>query len=274
MNFGEPAARPGRVRAGRAALSREHGGPSADRRIGRFCSHFGPQQPRGALPRLGAIRAGRGVLLNQALQARAEVVRPRSSQNALARLEDRRDGSRPGPTRRGGRQLPPVHRGLSKGAGAGGPRGGHSAGRPRAQRVEAQGNRPERSPSSARRCASTTRRCPKNGGGSRSGASLGESLAAQKKFAEAEPLILGSYEGLTDRRKDVTVDAWRRLPEAGRRVIRLYESWASPPRPTDGERRSRRRPAAIQSPRTRPRWDLNSGSRRCFSGRRRHLSTN
>ena len=45
---------------------------------------------------------------------------------------------------------------------------------------------------------------------------LGESLAAQKKFAEAEPLILGGYEGLTARRKDVTVDAWQRLPEAGR----------------------------------------------------------
>jgi tetratricopeptide (TPR) repeat protein len=54
---------------------------------------------------------------------------------------------------------------------------------------------------------------------------LGESLAAQKKFAEAEPLILGGYEGLTARRKDVTVDAWSRLPEAGRRVVRLYEAW-------------------------------------------------
>ena len=57
---------------------------------------------------------------------------------------------------------------------------------------------------------------------------LGESLAAQKKFADAEPLILGGYEGLTARRKDVTVDAWSRLPEAGRRVVRLYEAWGKP----------------------------------------------
>ncbi len=57
---------------------------------------------------------------------------------------------------------------------------------------------------------------------------LGESLAARKRFAEAEPLIIGGYEGLTARRKDVTADAWRRLPEAGRRVVRLYEAWGKP----------------------------------------------
>ncbi len=61
---------------------------------------------------------------------------------------------------------------------------------------------------------------------------LGEVLAAQKKYVEAEPLIVSGYEGLVARRKDVTVDAWPRLPEAGRRVLSLYEAWGKyPPRP-------------------------------------------
>jgi eukaryotic-like serine/threonine-protein kinase len=54
---------------------------------------------------------------------------------------------------------------------------------------------------------------------------LGEALYSQKKFDEAEPLILGGYEGIMSRRKKVTVDARSRLPEAGRRVVTLYESW-------------------------------------------------
>jgi eukaryotic-like serine/threonine-protein kinase len=54
---------------------------------------------------------------------------------------------------------------------------------------------------------------------------LGEALYAQKKFDEAEPLILGGYEGIMSRRKKVTVDARSRLPEAGHRVVTLYESW-------------------------------------------------
>ena len=39
---------------------------------------------------------------------------------------------------------------------------------------------------------------------------------------EARPPSAG---GLTARRKEVTVDAWPRLPDAGRRVVRLYEAW-------------------------------------------------
>ena len=54
---------------------------------------------------------------------------------------------------------------------------------------------------------------------------LGEALYSQKKYDEAEPLVLGGYEGLMNRRKKVTVDARPRLPEAGRRVVTLYESW-------------------------------------------------
>ncbi len=54
---------------------------------------------------------------------------------------------------------------------------------------------------------------------------LGEALWLQKKYEEAEPLVIGSHEGLTTRWKQVTVDARPRLPEARRRVVKLYESW-------------------------------------------------
>ena len=56
------------------------------------------------------------------------------------------------------------------------------------------------------------------------GAARRSPLAARKRFAEAEPLIIGGYEGLTARRKDVTADASQQLPEAGQRIVRLYES--------------------------------------------------
>ncbi len=57
---------------------------------------------------------------------------------------------------------------------------------------------------------------------------LGKALAAQGKFDEAEPLILGGHEGLMARRGRVTVDARARLPESKRRVVALYESWGKP----------------------------------------------
>ncbi|MEJ7636978.1 MAG: tetratricopeptide repeat protein [Singulisphaera sp.] len=57
---------------------------------------------------------------------------------------------------------------------------------------------------------------------------LGEALAAQEKYDEAEPLVLGGHEGLMARRQGVSVDARPRLPEAGRRVVKLYESWGKP----------------------------------------------
>jgi serine/threonine protein kinase/tetratricopeptide (TPR) repeat protein len=57
---------------------------------------------------------------------------------------------------------------------------------------------------------------------------LGEALATQKHFAEAEPLLLEGYEGMIARRKDVTVDAWPRRPDPGRRVVRLYDEWGKP----------------------------------------------
>jgi hypothetical protein len=54
---------------------------------------------------------------------------------------------------------------------------------------------------------------------------LGSTLAGQKKFAEAEPLLVESYEGLTARMASLPAGC---LHRAGERVVSLYESWGRP----------------------------------------------
>jgi tetratricopeptide (TPR) repeat protein len=57
---------------------------------------------------------------------------------------------------------------------------------------------------------------------------LGGALLGQRKYAEAEPLLVQGYEGM--KRAEATMIAvWRyRLPEAGERVIRYYEETKQP----------------------------------------------
>jgi serine/threonine protein kinase/tetratricopeptide (TPR) repeat protein len=54
---------------------------------------------------------------------------------------------------------------------------------------------------------------------------LGEALAGQKAFAEAEPLVLSGYEHLKARESQLAVPEQFRLREAAERVVRLYENW-------------------------------------------------
>jgi serine/threonine protein kinase len=57
---------------------------------------------------------------------------------------------------------------------------------------------------------------------------LGGSLLGQKKYAEAEPLILAGYEGLKAREARIAVPKRSILRRAAERVIQLYESWDKP----------------------------------------------
>src|SRR5262249_41095412 len=57
---------------------------------------------------------------------------------------------------------------------------------------------------------------------------LGAALASQKKYAEAEPLLLAGYQGLKAREKDLPAAAKKNLPEALDRLIKLYEDWGKP----------------------------------------------
>ena len=54
---------------------------------------------------------------------------------------------------------------------------------------------------------------------------LGGNLLGQKRYAEAEPLVVSGYEGLKAREAKIPVPGKSRLTEAAERVVRLYEAW-------------------------------------------------
>ena len=51
------------------------------------------------------------------------------------------------------------------------------------------------------------------------------SLLGQKKFAEAEPLIVKGYEGMKVREAKIPPPGIPRLAEAAERVLMLYDAW-------------------------------------------------
>jgi hypothetical protein len=55
---------------------------------------------------------------------------------------------------------------------------------------------------------------------------VGAALAGQKKYAEAEPLLVQGYEGLKEREARIPF-LWRkkRPAEAGARIVNLYNAW-------------------------------------------------
>jgi len=59
---------------------------------------------------------------------------------------------------------------------------------------------------------------------------LGASLMGQKKYADAEPLLLSGYEGLKQREDKLPTAIRPRLQLAIRRLVRLYEETGSPDR--------------------------------------------
>jgi tetratricopeptide (TPR) repeat protein len=54
---------------------------------------------------------------------------------------------------------------------------------------------------------------------------LGASLIGQRKYQEAERLVIGGYEGMVQRRATIPAGSRLAVNEAGRRIVRLYESW-------------------------------------------------
>ena len=56
----------------------------------------------------------------------------------------------------------------------------------------------------------------------------GEALAGQKKFPEAEPLLVEGYQGMKDREAKIPPAAKTRLPEAIQRLVDLYTTWDKP----------------------------------------------
>ncbi|HYR91030.1 MAG TPA: tetratricopeptide repeat protein [Terriglobia bacterium] len=54
---------------------------------------------------------------------------------------------------------------------------------------------------------------------------LGASLAAQKRYAEAEPLLVSGYEGMVRRLPTIPVENRSALDDAGESILGLYQEW-------------------------------------------------
>ncbi len=54
---------------------------------------------------------------------------------------------------------------------------------------------------------------------------LGEALLQQRKFAEAEPLLLSGYEEMLRHKDEIPPQDRPRLIKALERVVKLYEAW-------------------------------------------------
>jgi hypothetical protein len=57
---------------------------------------------------------------------------------------------------------------------------------------------------------------------------LGASLAGQKKYAEAEPLLLAGYQGMAARKDRMAVPDWYHLDRAREWTVQLYLAWGQP----------------------------------------------
>jgi hypothetical protein len=57
---------------------------------------------------------------------------------------------------------------------------------------------------------------------------LGASLGGQKKYAEAEPLLIAGFRGVTQQEAEIPLRDRRVLSEAGERIVQLYENWPKP----------------------------------------------
>ena len=57
---------------------------------------------------------------------------------------------------------------------------------------------------------------------------LGASLVGQKKYAQAEPLLVSGYEGLRQRIATVPAYNRRQLVQVGKWIVQLYQEWGKP----------------------------------------------
>jgi len=57
---------------------------------------------------------------------------------------------------------------------------------------------------------------------------LGGSLEGQKRYTEAEPLLISGYEGVVQQQATIPLQDRRVLAEVGERIVQLYENWDKP----------------------------------------------
>jgi hypothetical protein len=81
---------------------------------------------------------------------------------------------------------------------------------------------------------------------------LGAVLMGQKKYADAEPLLVAGYEGMKQREATLPPQARVRLTEALERLVQLYEGAAKPVEAARWRKELEARKAAEKSPQKKP----------------------
>jgi tetratricopeptide (TPR) repeat protein len=66
---------------------------------------------------------------------------------------------------------------------------------------------------------------------------LGASLAGQKKYADAEPLLLEGYQGMLARKDRIGMPDWYHLERAREWLVQLYQAWGKPGKAADWRKR-------------------------------------
>ena len=68
---------------------------------------------------------------------------------------------------------------------------------------------------------------------------LGASLAGEKKYAEAEPLLLEGYQGMAARKDRIGVPDWYQVDRARVWLVQLYQAWGKPAQAAEWRKKSR-----------------------------------
>jgi hypothetical protein len=66
---------------------------------------------------------------------------------------------------------------------------------------------------------------------------LGAALVEQKRYAQAEPLLVQGYEGLKAREAKMSVPARRHVSGAAARIVPFYEAWGKPDKAEEWRKR-------------------------------------
>ena len=74
---------------------------------------------------------------------------------------------------------------------------------------------------------------------------LGACLLGQKKFKEAEPLLLAAYRGLKAREKTLPPIFRVRLSNAAERIVQLYDAWGNKDKADEWRKKQPSPPAAV-----------------------------
>jgi tetratricopeptide (TPR) repeat protein/predicted Ser/Thr protein kinase len=93
---------------------------------------------------------------------------------------------------------------------------------------ESQGKFTESEPLARQAEATERMKQPDNWLGCWAESLLGASLAGEKKYAEAEPLLLEGYRDMAAQKDRITAPNWRHLDSAHEWIVSLYKAWGKP----------------------------------------------